>query len=183
MSDRAVFLDRDGVLNEIVERDGKPASPRVPAELRIVEGAGEALERLAAAGFRLFVVTNQPDVARGLMAPEALDAIHADVARALPVEEIAACRHDNADNCDCRKPKPGLVTGLAARHRIDLSRSWMVGDQDRDVACGAAAGVRTVLLARTYNGGAKAGADLLADTLSQAVDGILAATLNTSVGA
>ena len=75
------------------------------------------------------------------------------------------------------------VTGLAARHRIDLSRSWMVGDQDRDVACGAAAGVRTVLLARTYNGGAKAGADLLADTLSQAVDGILAATLNTSVGA
>lgn len=170
--DPAIFLDRDGVLNEVVERDGRPASPRRLSELVVVAEARPALERLKAAGFRLFVVTNQPDVARGLMAPEALDAIHAALAEALPVEEIAACRHDNADGCDCRKPRPGMLTGLAARHGLDLARSWMVGDQDRDVDCGKAAGCRTVLLARTYNSGG--GADGVAQTLSQAADLILA---------
>lgn len=169
--DRAVFLDRDGVLNEIVERDGKPASPRTVGELRIVADAAPALEALKAAGFHLFVVTNQPDVSRGLMSGEALDAIHAAVAEALPVEEIAACRHDNADNCACRKPKPGLLTDLAARHGIDLAASWMVGDQDRDIACGRAAGCKTILLARAYN--SQAGADHAAASLTQAADIIL----------
>jgi D-glycero-D-manno-heptose 1,7-bisphosphate phosphatase len=174
VSDRAVFLDRDGVLNEIIERDGKPASPRNAGELRIVADAAASLERMKAAGFRLFVVTNQPDVSRGLMSGAALDEIHAAVAAALPVEEIAACRHDNADNCDCRKPKPGLLIDLARRHGIDLARSWMIGDQDRDIACGKAAGCRTILLTRPYNSGG--GADGAVETLSQAADIIVAET-------
>lgn len=171
MSRPAVFLDRDGVLNAVVRRGEVIASPRSVEELVIEPDAAEVLDRLRAGGFDLFVVTNQPDVSRGLMTQATLDAIHAKVAAALPVTEIAACTHDNADACDCRKPKPGLILDLARRHGVDLSRSWMVGDQDRDIACGVAAGCRTVLMARPYN--SNAGANVLASSLSQAADAIL----------
>lgn len=165
----AIFLDRDGVLNEIVERDGKPASPRGPDELTIVADAPAALSALRQMGFALFVVTNQPDVRRGLMTDAALDAIHAKLTSVLAVEEVATCRHDNADACACRKPKPGLILDLAARHGIDLARSWMVGDQDRDIVCGQAAGCATILLDRPYNSGAGSGADHAVESLSQAI--------------
>ncbi|MBI1682818.1 D-glycero-alpha-D-manno-heptose-1,7-bisphosphate 7-phosphatase [Caulobacter hibisci] len=164
----AVFLDRDGVLNSIVWRGETPASPRSPDELIIEPGAREALEALKAAGYLLLVVTNQPDVARGLMAGETLDAIHDKLRAALPVDAVAACRHDNADACACRKPKPGLVLDLAREHGVDLSRSWLVGDQARDVTCGQAAGCTTVLLDRPYNPGREAGADHTLETLAQA---------------
>lgn len=166
---RAVFLDRDGVLNAIIERDGKPASPRTPDELEIVADALATLTALKAQGFALFVVTNQPDVSRGLMTGASLDAIHAKLAAALPVDEILACRHDNADNCPCRKPKPGLILDLAQRHGVDLSQSWMIGDQDRDIACGKAAGCRTILLERPYNSGPASVADYVLESLSQSI--------------
>ena len=163
----AIFLDRDGVLNSIVWREGKAASPRTVAELAIEPEAAAVLAALKAAGYLLLVVTNQPDVRRGLMSSETLDAIHQRLADALPVDDISACRHDNADNCACRKPKPGLVLDLADCHGVDLTRSWLVGDQDRDIQCGQAAGVRTVLLARPYNSGVASNADHVVDTLSQ----------------
>jgi D-glycero-D-manno-heptose 1,7-bisphosphate phosphatase len=169
--DAAIFLDRDGVLNRIVERDGKAASPRAPEELVIEPEAAPALEALRGAGYRLFAVTNQPDVARGLMSASTLQAIHDQVLLALPVEEISACTHDNADHCACRKPKPGLILELAGRHDIDLEHSWMIGDQDRDVQSGKSAGVATVLLQRSYNSGE--GADVVAGTLTDAVRAIL----------
>jgi D-glycero-D-manno-heptose 1,7-bisphosphate phosphatase len=165
----AIFLDRDGVLNEIVTRDGKPASPRTPDELVIAADAPAALSAFRDMGFALFVVTNQPDVRRGLMTDAALDAIHTKLTATLTVDEVAACRHDNADACACRKPRPGLLLDLAARHGIDLSRSWMIGDQDRDIACGQAAGCATVLLDRPYNSGARAGATCTLESLSQAI--------------
>ena len=163
----AVFFDRDGVLNEIVERDGKPASPRTPEELVVAADAPRVLSRLREMGFKIFVVTNQPDVRRGLMSDASLDAIHAKLSEQLPIDAIATCRHDNADACACRKPKPGLILDLAATHGIDLSASWMVGDQDRDIACGMGAGVHTVLLRRAYNSGA--GADHVLESLSQLI--------------
>jgi len=162
----AVFLDRDGVLNRIVWRDGKPASPRVPEEFEIEPQAAAALKALQAAGYALFVVTNQPDIARDRMSQSSLDAMHAHLCTALPVEAVSACLHDDADACDCRKPKPGQLLSLARRHGLDLSRSWMIGDQDRDIACGRAAGCATVLLTRPYNSGA--GADVVVDELWQA---------------
>lgn len=173
MSRRAVFLDRDGVLNAVVHRGDVVSSPRTVDELQIVPDAPAALSRLRDAGFRLFVVTNQPDVSRGKMTADALETIHRRLAAALPVEAISACLHDNADNCACRKPKPGLLLDLAARRDLDLADSWMVGDQDRDIDCGRAAGVRTVLLDRDYNSGVGAAADATTSTLSQAVDAIL----------
>ena len=168
---RAVFLDRDGVLNRIVWRDGKAASPRTVEELIVEPDAPAALAAMKAAGFKLFVVTNQPDVRRGLMEATALDAIHTALRQALHVDDVAVCTHDNADACACRKPRPGMLLDLARRHDVDLSASIMVGDQDRDIACGHAAGCATVLLARPYNSGA--GADHVVDTLSQAMSVIL----------
>jgi D-glycero-D-manno-heptose 1,7-bisphosphate phosphatase len=94
--------------------------------------------------------------------------MHAQVSAALPVEAVSACLHDDADACACRKPKPGQLLELARRHGLDLSRSWMIGDQDRDIVCGRAAGCATILLARPYNSGVSAGADVVTDTLWQA---------------
>jgi D-glycero-D-manno-heptose 1,7-bisphosphate phosphatase len=172
MSDSAVFLDRDGVINEIIDRHGVVASPRDVSELRIDQDAPEALRALRQAGYRLFVVTNQPDVSRGLMSQAALDRIHAALLARLPIEQIQSCTHDNADNCACRKPKPGLILELGAQHDIDLAHSWMIGDQDRDVACGRSAGVTTILLRRPYNSGQ--GADYVVSGLAEAATLILA---------
>jgi len=169
----AVFLDRDGVLNRVVMRDGKAASPRTVEELEIEPDAPATLAALKAAGYLLLVVTNQPDVRRGLMSGEALRALHARLAELLPVDDIAACLHDNADGCHCRKPKPGLVLDLAERHGVDLGRSWLIGDQDRDIACGKGANCRTILLEREYNSGIGSGADLIVERLSQSISAIL----------
>lgn len=172
MSQRpAVFLDRDGVLNEVVWRGSTPASPRAVDELAIAPGAADAISDLRAAGFLTFGVTNQPDVARGLMSDQALDQIHDALRQSIVLDDITACRHDNADACACRKPKPGLVLDLAQRWNIDLPGSWFIGDQDRDVVCGRAAGCRTILLARFYNSGQHA--DHVVETLAQAIELIL----------
>ena len=173
----AIFLDRDGVLNDVVWRDGKPASPRTVDELRIADGAAEAVRAMRAAGYLTFVVTNQPDVRRGKMTAQALYAIHAALIRTVPVDEVRACLHDNIDACDCRKPKAGMLLDLAARWNIDLSASWMVGDMDRDVQCGKAAGAHTVLLGRDYNSGS--GADVVVPDLRQAAAWILHTSLAT----
>ena len=163
------------MLNRVVTRDGKAASPRTVEELQIEPEAAATLKGLKAAGYLLFVVTNQPDVRRGLMSAETLEAIHARLAQALPVDEIAACLHDNIDACACRKPKPGLVLDLAERHGVDLRRSWLIGDQDRDIACGRAASCKTILLRRDYNSGTDAAADQVVETLSQSLAYILKA--------
>src|SRR5262245_37039564 len=130
---KAVFLDRDGVLNKVVWRGTVAASPRQVEEFEIEPSAAAGMEALKAAGWLRLVVTNQPDISRGLMTREALDAIHGRLAAAIDVDGISACLHDNHDHCDCRKPKPGLLTVLAASHGVDLEQSWMVGDQDRDI--------------------------------------------------
>ncbi|MBP7705138.1 MAG: HAD-IIIA family hydrolase [Caulobacter sp.] len=171
MSRPAIFFDRDGVLNNVVWRDCKPASPRSPGELDIVPAAARAISCLRRSGYAIFVVTNQPDVRRGLMTADTLTAIHARLVESLAVDDIAACQHDDRDACGCRKPKAGMLLDLAARWDIDLAASWMVGDQDRDVLCGKAAGCRTVLLDRPYNSGE--GADVIADDLIEAARAIL----------
>jgi D-glycero-D-manno-heptose 1,7-bisphosphate phosphatase len=175
----AVFFDRDGVLNHVVWRGVVAASPRSPDELAIVNEAPSAAAAARAAGFLTFAVTNQPDIARGLLKPADLAAMHAQLGSEVGLDEILACTHDNADACACRKPKPGLLLDLALRHGVDLSRSWMIGDQDRDITCGRAAGCRTILLARSYNSGADA--DHVVDTLTQAMAAIL--TCSPSDGA
>jgi D-glycero-D-manno-heptose 1,7-bisphosphate phosphatase len=168
---RAVFLDRDGVLNHVVWRGGKPASPRTADELEIDADAPAVVAALRAAGFLVFAVTNQPDIRRELMTPADLAAIHAKLNAALSLNEIACCPHDDRDACDCRKPKPGMLLDLARRWNIDLTRSWMIGDQDRDMACARAAGCTGLLIGRDYNTGA--GADHVGRNLSDLTQRIL----------
>jgi D-glycero-D-manno-heptose 1,7-bisphosphate phosphatase len=167
----AVFLDRDGVLNEVVWRNARPASPRVLEELVLVADLG-ALRRLRVAGLRIFVVTNQPDVARGLLDRRALLAMMARVRAATEADDVRCCVHDDEDGCACRKPRPGMLHDLAKQWSVDLASSYMVGDSWRDIEAGRAAGCRTLLLHRPYNAGVTA--DLGADTLGGAVDAVLA---------
>jgi D-glycero-D-manno-heptose 1,7-bisphosphate phosphatase len=147
---KAVFLDRDGVLNEPVVRDGKPYPPAGLDELKIYPDAAPALARCKEAGYLLIVVTNQPDVARGRVARRVVEAINTAIGAALPIDGFLVCWHDDADACACRKPKPGLLLEAARRHGIDLGRSFLIGDRWRDIEAGAAAGCRTVLIDRQY---------------------------------
>lgn len=146
MSRRAVFLDRDGVLNRALLRDGRSCPPRSLDELELLPGVTEALRLLAEAGFLRIVVTNQPDVVRGGHSRAAIDAINDALAGRLPLDGVLTCFHDDEDGCSCRKPKPGLLLQAAAAHDIDLSHSFMVGDRGVDVAAGRAAGCTTFLV-------------------------------------
>jgi D-glycero-D-manno-heptose 1,7-bisphosphate phosphatase len=147
---RAVFLDRDGVLNEAIVRDGRPYAPAATDQLKLVPDALDALGALKAAGFLLIVVTNQPEVARGTQSRHAVEEINSAMARELPLDDFYTCWHDDPDSCNCRKPKPGLLTAAAATWGIDLGRSFLVGDRWRDIDAGAAAGCRTVLIEHHY---------------------------------
>jgi len=147
---RAVFLDRDGVLNEAVVRDGKPYPPATAEEMRVAADAQQALQRLKELGLALIVVTNQPDVRRGAQSREAVEEIHRLLASVLPVDDFLTCFHDDRDGCSCRKPKPGLILEGAERHGVDPLRSFLVGDRWRDIEAGQAAGCRTVWIDRGY---------------------------------
>ena len=174
MKRRAVFLDRDGVLNQAIVRGGKPYPPASLAEMIIVEGARESLERLKNSGFLLLVVTNQPDVARGTQTMEHIESMHQAMGRTLPVDEFLVCPHDDKDTCGCRKPAPGLLLQAAARYDIDLGGSFLVGDRWRDVDAGHAAGCRTVFLDQGYQErGPSATPDARVASLPEAVDWIL----------
>lgn len=167
---QAVFLDRDGVLNEAVIRDGKPFPPATLDSLRLMPNAADAMARLKSAGYLLIVVTNQPDVARGTQSREVVEAMDALVGAALPIDEFRVCFHDDRDQCACRKPKPGLVLDAAAVHGIDLGQSFLIGDRWRDIDCGYAAGVRTVWIDRGYREqGPEHPADFRCASLAEAV--------------
>ena len=173
VSVRAVFLDRDGVINRAFVRDGKPYPPASAAEVEVLPGVGDALERLRAAGFLLIVVTNQPDVARGRQSREAVEAINAVLRERLPLDDIRVCYHDDADGCACRKPAPGLILEAADEHRIDVGTSYTVGDRWRDVEAGRRAGSRTVFIDCGYDEPPPVHFDASARSLAEAVDWIL----------
>ena len=170
---RAVFLDLDGVLNHAYVRDGKPYSPDTVEEMIIVRDAASALGRLRQRGFRLIVATNQPDIARGRLTREQLDAMNAHLRANLPVDAIEICTHDDVDNCECRKPRPGLLLHAGHRDRIALGESFMVGDRYRDIEAGHSAGCRTVLIGDGYGESFKAQPDATFATLTEAADWII----------
>jgi D-glycero-D-manno-heptose 1,7-bisphosphate phosphatase len=143
---RAVFLDRDGVLNSALVRNGKPYPPASLAELRVLPEAPAALAALQARGFLLVGVTNQPDVARGTQQRAVVEAINAALLAHLPLRSILVCYHDDADDCACRKPRPGLLREAANRYAVDLPASFMIGDRWKDVEAGRRAGCTTVLI-------------------------------------
>lgn len=153
---RAVFLDRDGVLNRAVVCDGNPRPPATLSEFEMLPEAPEALAALEAAGFLLVGVTNQPDVARGTQRRDIVEAMNAVLLAALPLADILVCYHDDRDRCSCRKPEPGLLLQAASRYGIALASSFMVGDRWRDVEAGCRAGCRTIWLDYGYREGPSA---------------------------
>ena len=172
----AVFLDRDGVINRALERASKPYPPRNLAEFEILPEVPDACARLKAAGFLLVVATNQPDVGRGTLKQEVVEEIHAHMLAQLPIDRVEVCYHpgQGASQCDCRKPKPGMLRHAAIELNIDLSQSWMVGDRWRDIDCGYAAGCKTIFIDRGYAEELKQKPDFSARNLAEAVDIILA---------
>jgi D-glycero-D-manno-heptose 1,7-bisphosphate phosphatase len=177
---RTVFLDRDGVLTHALMREGKPYAPRTLAEMQIDPEGPAALARLKSAGFLLIVVTNQPDVARGLTRREEVAAMHAALMAALPLDACMVCLHDDADRCDCRKPKPGLLLQAAQKHSIDLAGSFLIGDRWRDIDAGAATGCRTIWIDRSYSEPPpKHAPDARVTSLNAAVDWVLSANLSS----
>jgi D-glycero-D-manno-heptose 1,7-bisphosphate phosphatase len=171
---KAVFLDRDGVINANLERNGRPVAPTCLAEFRILPGVEDAARRLKAAGFLLVVVTNQPDVANGLTTRATVEAMHAEVRRRLPVDDIAVCYHVDGDDCACRKPKPGMILKAAQEHGIDLAASYLVGDRWRDVEAGRAAGCRTIFIDYGYPQDKPATADKIVKSLAEAAGCVVA---------
>jgi len=174
-SKRAVFLDRDGVINRALERDGKPYPPTRLEEFEMLPGVREACRRLKASEYLLIVVTNQPDVGRGTLPRSTVEAIHSLMCRELPIDRVEVCYHPGhgQSDCDCRKPRPGMLLRAARELGVDLARSWMVGDRWRDIDCGHAAGCRTIWIERGYAEALRQAPDFRAGSLQDAADLIL----------
>jgi D-glycero-D-manno-heptose 1,7-bisphosphate phosphatase len=171
----AVFLDRDGVINRALVRQGKPYPASSLEEFEILPGVAEACVKLKAAGFLLVVATNQPDVGRGTLARDAVEAIHGFMQKRLSLDRVEVCYHagKGESECECRKPRPGMLLRAAKELRIDLKKSWMVGDRWRDIDCGHAVGCRTILIDRGYAEALRQMPDYRTASLPQAAQIIL----------
>jgi len=167
---KTVFLDRDGVINKVVLRKGEVSSPRKIEEFEFLPNICSALKKFQEIGFLNIIFTNQPDISRGLLKKEELEKMNKLILSSLPIDEIIFCPHDDKDNCSCRKPKPGMILEAAKKHFIDLRKSYVVGDGQRDIEAGRAAGCKTFLIKTEYNKNIKEGYDFLVDNLEGVVE-------------
>ena len=145
-----MFLDRDGTINRAVVRDRRPYPPVMLDEFELLPGAEQTIEALREAGFLIIVVTNQPDVSTGVQRRDVVEAMHDKLRAGGLCDDIKVCYHTDADGCECRKPKPGMLIEAAREWRVNLADSFMVGDRWRDVAAGKAAGCFTFFIDYEY---------------------------------
>ncbi len=178
----AVFLDRDGVLNEAQVVNGTPRPPAALSDLRVIPSAAGACRDLRAAGYALVVVTNQPDVARGTQTMAGVEALNDAVAAEIPIDEFVICPHDDVDGCTCRKPLPGMLFEAAGRLELELEHSFMVGDRWRDIEAGRRAGCTTVFVDRGYTERKPEDPDLVVKELRDAVPQMIAAHIKQQEG-
>jgi D-glycero-D-manno-heptose 1,7-bisphosphate phosphatase len=181
-SRRAVFLDRDGVINRALIRNGKSHAPEALEQFEILPGVGATLERLSDAGFLNIVVTNQPDVGAGTVALEVVESMHRRLLKELRIDALKVCYHVEADNCECRKPKPGMILEAARELGVDLERSFMIGDRWRDVAAGQRAGCRCFFIDYGYLEQAPDGPYVAVNSLRQAAQLILQSEVQRAPG-
>lgn len=159
---KAVFVDRDGVINELVyhQEQGIIDSPFTVEQFRLLPGVGEAIKKLCETDYKVILVSNQPGIAKGILSEKTFDKIRKKMKDELAREgafldgEYYCFHHPEAKvetlkaNCECRKPKPGLLLQAAQDMDIDVSQSWMIGDNLADIKAGKGAGVRTILLGK-----------------------------------
>jgi len=149
---KAVFLDRDGVLNKVVFRgSSKPIAPWSIEEFKPYEGIQDPLMQFKALGYLLFVVSNQPDISKGLVDRQTVEKMNDIITSSFPIKSVVYCPHEDKHKCACRKPKPGMIIKLADEYDIDLEKSYMVGDNWKDILAGKEAGCETILVKRKYN--------------------------------
>jgi D-glycero-D-manno-heptose 1,7-bisphosphate phosphatase len=174
---RAVFLDRDGVINRTVVRDGRPYPPSHLDDFELYEDVADGCARLKAANFIVVVITNQPDVGRGTQTQQVVEAMHSKLRSALPwVDRIETCFHAgerHGELCDCRKPRPGMILRAAVELNIDLRASYVIGDRWRDIDCARAAGCRAVLIDRGYQESLREAPDFTVSSFNDAVSTVL----------
>lgn len=170
---KAVFLDRDGVLIESLARDSKPYAVDRFDDVRIMGGVHDACHRLSQKGYVLVMVTNQPDVARGKITKAFVDSVNSRLALELCLTAVQVCYHDDVDNCECRKPKPGMLLRAAQDLGIALESSFLVGDRWRDIDAGHAAGCKTIFIDHGYNETLRHHPSYIAPSLAAATDRII----------
>ncbi len=170
---KAVFLDRDGVLNWARVENGKPYAPRKVKDFRLLDGVEAAVCALKDAGYLLVVVTNQPDVGNGFVDREAVEEMNRQLLDQLMIDDVRVCFHAQNEGCACRKPKPGMILDASADFAIDPASSFMVGDRNGDVQAGKAAGCRTVFIDYDYKEGLTEKADFVCRNLAEAAAYIL----------
>ena len=173
----AVFLDRDGVINRVIVRNGRPYPPAHVDEFELYEDVPNVCAQLKAANYLLVVITNQPDVGRGTQSREAVEAMNLKMQSVLPLlDRVDVCYHGGEHHgqaCDCRKPRPGMILRAATELNIDLKRSYVIGDRWRDIDCAHAAGCRAILIQRGYTETLRNEPDLRVTSFNQAVDAVL----------
>jgi len=142
---RALFLDRDGVLNIPILRGGRTYAPVQFSDFQLYEDVIPTLHEVKNRGYLLVLITNQPDLSKGLLAPEELHRMHQFLQEKIPFDSLEVCPHQDSDDCECRKPKPGMILRAAKQLSIDLSQSIVIGDRWRDILAGKTAGCKTAL--------------------------------------
>jgi len=147
---KAIFLDRDGVLNKAILQNGRPHPPGRLEDFEIIPEIIPVLDNFKKLGYILIGITNQPDVKRGKTSKSFVEKINQNLLEALPLEEVITCYHDNDDQCDCRKPKPGAIIEASIKYNIDLKKSYMVGDRWKDIEAGIRAGCKTIFIDYDY---------------------------------
>lgn len=166
---KSVFLDRDGVINQPVIKNGKPYPPRNLSEFQIIPGVIEGVKILKNAGFIVIVVTNQPDVGRGLISKEDVELIHQKMSELLPLDDVRVCFDDGIIvNSEFRKPHPGMILASAEENNIDLKKSYMIGDRWKDIDAGKSAGLKTVFIDYGYAEKLRTPPDYIASSLLEA---------------
>jgi D-glycero-D-manno-heptose 1,7-bisphosphate phosphatase len=173
MKKKCVFFDRDGVLNAACVKNSKPYPPESFEKLTFVENAKSLTASLKNAGFLLISITNQPDFSRGLKSLTEINQINNEVKNRLQLDDIFCCLHDNKDNCNCRKPKPGMIYEAAQKWNIDLKRSFLIGDRKSDILAGSSVGLITIFIDYNYAEPKPDNANFVCANLQQAVDFIL----------
>ena len=170
MIDKAVFLDRDGVLNNIIIKDGLPFSPSKYEDLKILPGVKDSIIKLKELDFLCIIVTNQPDVSRGKIEKKTVIKMNDYLNKELKLDDIFVCFHDDNDKCECRKPKPGLILEAAEKWNINLKKSYMIGDRWKDVEAGTLSGCKTIFINNNYKEQIKSQPNFISENLLKAVN-------------
>ena len=166
---RAIFLDRDGTLNKAFIKNGLPFSPSSFNEFEILPGVKESILKLKKLNFVCLLITNQPDVSRGKIKKKAVIQMNNFLKSEIKLDDIFVCYHDDHDNCECRKPKPGLLLNAKKKWNINLNKSYMIGDRWKDVQAGINAGCKTVFINNNYKETKEVKANFITDSLLNAV--------------